>query len=301
MNTLIKTLILTIALLSSSQMYGQFGKQLGKRVSDRVKETTSRKVENKAEEKTEKVLDKIFTIGGGSTKSGNGQNGNDGSAGEESGFGSIMEDMMNGKEVEINNSYSFGMRATIVVETYEGETAVTKMDQTYGKGAIYTEMEVNGESYNGGNMIHDFKNEAVIVIDEKNKTAQAMSLAWMDKMLEKMIKNNGGIDEEAEMKKTGRTRKMHGYTCHEYVFTDSNGKMIVWFAPDVNFDYSDYMSGLTKGLGRDMGNLPVEKGYVMAMEGFEADGSKSFKFEVTALSESPRTIDLSTYNVTKLF
>lgn len=300
MNTIIKTLIISFALLCSSQAYGQFGKQLSKRVGDRIKETTSRKVENKAEEKTDKVLDKIFSIGGGNTNGNNNQGNQNGN--EDGGFDveGMMEGIMNGKEVEIRNSYEFGMKAVIEVETFDGENSITRMHQTYGKNAIYTEMEVNGERYNGGNMIHDFKNEAVIVIDDENKTAQAMSLAWMDKMLEKMIKDDGGIDEQTEMEKTGRTRRMHGYTCHEYLFTDSDSKMVVWFAPDVNFDYADYMSGLTKGLGRDMGNMPIKEGYVMAMEGFE-NGQQSFRFEVISLSESPRNIDLGNYTVTKLF
>jgi len=283
-------------LISSSQMYGQFGKQLGKRVTERVKETTARKVENKAEEKTEKILDDIFMIGGG--KSGKDKNENNGESGQNGGFdmGGMMEDMMNGKEVEYRNSYTFAFMATIEVENFTEEHNLITMKQGYGKGSIYTEMDQPG-----ANMIHDFDKESVVIIDHKNRTAQAMSLAWMQKMIEKIAKDNSGEDDQAELKKTGRTQKMNGYTCHEYHINYTDGKMIVWYAPGVKFDYSDYMGTFSKGLGRDMGNIPTDQGYIMSMEAFEASGAKSFRMEVIELSESPRTIDLSAYNVTKLF
>lgn len=294
MNTLLKTLILALALLFSSQAYGQFGKKLSKRVSDRVKQTTSRKVENKAEEKTDKVLDQIFSIG----KKKDNENGESTS---EEGFdlNEMMEGMMNGKEVNSRDSYHYVATATIEVQNYDQGAEVMRIKQSYGKEFVYSEFDQAG-----GTMIHDFQNEAVILVNESNKTAQVVSMAWMDKMVEKIIKEgeaNEANESNATMKKTGKTRNMSGYTCHEYQVTHDDGKMVLWFAPDVGFSYTDYLSTFTKALSMDMSKYPTNNGYMMVIESYGLDGKKGFSMEVVNLSTVPRTIDLNTYEVTKLF
>ena len=121
------------------------------------------------------------------------------------------------------------------------------MTQSYGKQGIMTQ---NPEQ--AGQIIIDFENEAAIMVDEKNKTAQVMSLAWMKKMTGTAAGGDDADEGDFSMNKTGKTRTIHGYKCYEYIMTYDGEKSIAWFAPNVEFSYGDYLSGFTKMFGQEI-------------------------------------------------
>ncbi len=75
-----------------------------------------------------------------------------------------------------------------------------------------------------------------------------MSMAWMKKMLGQDA-NNDEEPNSAKLNKTGATKTLNGYTCYQYIITDEDIKIDAWFAPGVNFNYQDYLSGMNKMFG----------------------------------------------------
>ncbi|MGB5977121.1 MAG: DUF4412 domain-containing protein, partial [Cyclobacteriaceae bacterium] len=149
------------------------------------------------------------------------------------------------------------------------------------------------------------KNQSMIMVDNKKNTAQVMSLSWMEKM-----GNYGGYsgeDDDMDMpefdvQKTGNSKTIAGYDCEEYLFTSEDGKMHAWFAPDVPFDYQDYIEGFAslfnkKGEKHPMMQLSETYGYMMEMVSYDEKGDKDTRMTVTNISEEGKTINMGSYKV----
>ena len=126
----------------------------------------------------------------------------------------------------------------------------------------------------------------------------------MQKMMGKSA-NNTEKNNSPTIEKTSKTKKMNGYTCYEYNIKDGNTLVNAWFAPNVNFDYQDYLSGFTKMFSGKKSNNPIHllndgMGYVMKMTAYEK-GEKISEMEVVSLSKTPKTITLSNYSIEKMF
>lgn len=269
-----KLIVLAIATFGAFSVNAQFIKELGERVKERAKWRTEQKVE----EKTDQALDSIFV-----DRSGRGMDSQDSEESEGS--------TSNKGNFSSSKSYQFEFEATIEIENYEKKkTQKNTIVQSYGEGALFSTVE-------GSQVIHDFEDEMAYVIDSDNMEAQALSLSFFMKRMGNAEKEDDG---DATITKTGKTEVINGYICHEYIIDHEDGKMEVWFAPDVDFDYSDYMKGFSKMLGKKTKTPSSEEGYVMRMTGFDTDDEKIMHMEVIDFKEATQTISLADYNVTKL-
>lgn len=296
MNTFIKTLTFITLFLLTLPSHAQFGKKLGQRIKERITRNTSQKIEDKAAEKADKTVDNILSLPDKN------QNSSENSSDENEQYedvqvDEILQGMLGGKKVTTRDSYTFDITATMEVENYEEDAGVHQMTQSYGKNILLTDVTQTGVT-KGGLIIHDFEHETAVMLDEDKKIAQAMSLGWMKKMMGQVAEESAS---PSQMTKTGKTRTINGYRCEEYLITHDEGKMYAWFAPDVDFSYSEYLSGFTKMFGENVSGLSQDRGYVMEMTGYDVSGEKIYRMAVTALSETPRTISLSAYDVQKLF
>ena len=302
MNTL-KTIVVTlIFVLSCTSTQAQFWKKLQKKAEEKI----AKEAEKRAEKRVNKKIDKTFddteeVLDGKRKRKKKKSNSNSKQTNEEQQandmLGGMLGDMMSGKEVKTKTSYTFNITATMQVTDHtkrNGETM--QMKQSYGKDGLMSELE-NPKNI----IINDLDNEAAIMIDPKEKTVQVMSLSFMRKMMkQEPIEEN----DTAEMTKTGATKTINGYTCHQYIITDEDSKVDAWFAPDVNFDYNDYLSGMNKMFGNKKSNatslLNKGQGYVMEMIMY-SKGKKQSEMKITELSEVPTTINMSDYTIQKMF
>jgi len=96
---------------------------------------------------------------------------------------------------------------------------------------------------------------------------------------------------------------LNGYTCHQYIIKADGATINAWFAPDVNFNYQDYLKGFAKmfaGKKTNPGTLLNQGfGYVMQMEATDEKGELS-TMKVTAISEEEKIINMSNYSIQKL-
>jgi len=276
----------------------QFFKKLEQKVKETAERTIERKVDEKAERTTEKVLDTILEKPERVLKSKKSTTKSD----VDNEPIMSMDDFMNSSgNVAYEPKYIFNVTATI--ETEDANSALKKMTmkQGYGKNALLTEMEIDGDP-----IIIDMKNLTAIMLSINDGTAQVMSLQWM----EKMMGNSGtesapSSDVKSTVQKTGKTKNMNGYMCHEYNITFEGGKINTWYAPDVTFEYQDYLRGMAKMFSSKKEENPTqllntEYGYVMEMTFFTPQGIKQNSMKVIALSEKVRMITMDNFKIQKL-
>lgn len=291
---------LLFMLLFISNCHAQFLKKLGEKVKHATEKTVERKVEEKTERTTEKVIDSVFEF---SKKSKNTQNESDTiSEEDEVSENLVLNDFLKDSgETSFETKYIFPVTATIEVEDTSANLKKTTMKQGYGKEALITEMEINGDP-----IIIDLKNQSAIMLNINNGTAQVMSLQWLEKMMgSPIVSAQKSIDVVPVVKKTGKIKNINGYTCHEYHITNKDGQINAWYAPDVTFEYQDYLRGMSKLFSKKMEENPVQLlntdyGYIMEMTFFNNQSIKQSSMKVIALDEKVRMINMSLFNIQRL-
>lgn len=292
----IRLLLIFCLCILSVQSEAQFLKKLGEKVSKQMEQKMEKRTEREVDKKTDAALDSLLAPKNKGNRSNQGYSEDDRNRAN-----SMLEAMMNGADVETESSYTFPVIATIEVEDYgRRKSDITKMKQGFGDGALYMEMEESPENQ----IITDMKNEAMIMVDTKKGTASVMSLAWMKKM---GTYKGGDYESDSEssdfdIRKTGNRKTISGYECEEYIFTSEDNKMHVWFAPDVPFDYKDYIEGFTSMFNKKEKNNPMLQlketyGYMMEMVSYDKKGEKESRMTVTDISKDEKTIDMSTLKV----
>lgn len=307
-----KTLkIITITLfflLTCTTTQAQFWKKLQKKAEEKIEREAERRAQRRVDKKIDKTFDTAEDKIDSKTKKKKKRkekNSNSENTSEEQleqkqandMLNGMLGDMMSGKEVKTKDSYTFNVTATMQVTDHTKKNGETmQMIQSYGKNALMSELENPKNT-----IINDLENEAAIMIDPSDNTAKVMSLSFMKKMMKQEPTDES---DTAEMTKTGETKTINGYTCHQYIITDEDLKVDAWFAPEVNFDYNDYLSGLNKMFGNKKSNatslLNEGQGYVMEMTMFNK-GEKQTEMKITELSEIPTTINMSDYTIQKMF
>ena len=285
-----------IAVISIPNVNAQILKKLKDKVQQSTERAVERKVDEKIEQSTEAAVDTLFE----SPKKSKKQKKDKDKVKNEPETRAFPGNILSG-EANYEEKYIFHVTATIEVEDVNANLKKTTMKQGYGKQALLTEMEKNGDP-----IIVDMKNESAILLNISNGTAQIMSLAWM----EKMMGNQNASDEEATqvkptVKKTGKTKTINGYTCHEYDIFYEEGKINAWYAPDVEFEYQDYLRGMAKMFSKKKEENPMQLlntdyGYVMEMTFYNKQNTKQNSMKVIDLEEKVRMITMNNFKIQKL-
>jgi len=289
-----KFLIAIITVFCNVNANAQLFEKLGNKALEATERVLERKTEEKVEKATEETVDAVFEAPKKAKKERNSKK-------EDSDSKKDFPGTIPSGEANYDTKYIFPVTATIVVEDINADVQKITMKQGYGKEALITEMEANGDPF-----IIDMKNQSAIILDIKNGTAQIMSLEWMEKM---MGNESISSDEEADMvssvEKTGKIKVMNGYTCYEYNITYEEGRINAWYAPDVKFDYQDYLRGMAKMFSKKAEENPsqllnTEYGYVMEMTAFNKQNKKQSAMKVIKLDEKIRMINMDLFKTQKL-
>ena len=166
--------------------------------------------------------------------------------------------------------------------------------QSYGKESLLT-------STSGHEIIFDFLTEDVLMMDSANKTVQVMSMKWFTKKANEITteKADDSENNNVTFERTGRSKIMNGYACHEYLITHDDGKTIAWLAPNVPFGYTNYVKSFAKSFGKNAPQINSNDGYIMEMTTFDKKDKKTMYLLVTNISKKTRTISLNNYSVTR--
>lgn len=216
-------------------------------------------------------------------------------------FAKIMS-VNSGPPVQVADSYSFDTRVAYEM-TVEGagpneENMVMEMVSWYWDGKNYSANKIRANQ--GGQpmdilTVFDMDNEVMIIIMEEQKMAQMMST----KGLEEQAQVDDATQNDVKIKKTGRSKKILGYTSYEYEMQNGDTQGTFWIAPDAKvYSASMFKGGMFGNDGPDI-NLPKDQqGMLMEMNAVVTDdeGKKSnMKLLVKSIDKKSMTINLSDY------
>lgn len=306
-------LLLLLCFLSVNKANAQFLDRLKKTVQKTVEDAVDRKVEEKTKKTTEDAIDSIFD--GGKKKSDKKKTkvqekqktteelNPTYTDEEEMEAPDFFKNMGNMEKAEYETSYSFSVTVTMKVENFqdgkemleEGMQKDMEMKQSFGKNAIAFYVENEKKKMLS---VIDLKNESMLMLSEEDKSGSAIPLSFLDKFGSEDDDDN----ENYEIKKTGRSRKIKGYTCYEYVIADNNFKQEVWLAPSLNFLNESYVKELSKMSKRNKNQKNLYKA-LKGNEGFPIeiilylDNKKTSRITVTDINKKQKNIKISDYKM----
>jgi len=134
--------------------------------------------------------------------------------------------------------YQFTHETKVKVTVIDATNETYKMSYLLHPNENYMGIMVDMSTYSDA----DMQGESVIVMDDGNThifvEAAGMKMQMSQNMMGGQQKQNP-TDQMAnydysKIKKTGKTKTILGATCYEYVMSDSDVKMTLWVAPEIN-------------------------------------------------------------------
>ena len=290
----------------------------GQSLLDRVKKKTKNKIEKRLDDKIDEELDKgldkvensIDSISG--TEEGNNSSNEDAMQNRMrsmlQGFG------MTGDPVAIDDAYLFNQLIQMHLEMYDNEGQQTHNGEfiTYlnaQTGNLAYEVVSNDFGDNEqGMFIIDTKNNAMIILNNNDgeKTGIVYGIGTFFENLEDFSSDEVDSDEEMpdlsythpDVKKTGKTKNIAGYQCHQYIYNTDEVESDFWITEELKTSNRDFFSTLfkTSALTNGMGY-----GYVMESTSKDKTSGDINKMQVTRVDDNVKSrYDLSTYQITNL-
>lgn len=208
-----------------------------------------------------------------------------------------------GTPAPTESSYTFDTQVAyqFIVEDPESKDEETIMDliSWYQEGKEYTATKMhvtNDEQPINVLTIFDLKNESMIMIMEDDKIAQVISTKEKS---EEPTNNHVQGDSNTTFKKTGRTKKILGYTCYEYKMHNEDADGTFWIAPDAKVHSATLFQGGIFGKEAPELDIPKDQqGMLMEMNSVvtDSDGKKTnMKILIKSIDKKNLKINMSDY------
>lgn len=159
-----------------------------------------------------------------------------------------------------------------------------------------------------GTMIFDMKNYAMLILSEENGERSGMAIA--------MPRDSADIQNEAmgiaadEVNEeypedfvhpmyvpTGKSKKIAGYKCDEYVYKSEEGTINLWITKDNKVNLSKAYGQMQGFQALATGGWGYGMGTVMEMMFNDNSGASTQMLVKDVLPDSPRSLDLSSYQI----
>lgn len=195
---------------------------------------------------------------------------------------------------EYQASYTFTSSVSYSVEIAKNPGESLAMNYDFGDKVL--KMSVNQDM----SSIIDSKNGVMIMLNNKDKTAMVMSTKAMETAM-KQQEMSQGEKPAAKITKTGRTKTILGYKCEEILIESEGKKIELWTTKDAGIDVGSAYAGMIKTSASQIPNEAfTEGGMLMEMNSYDAAGKVEMHMLVTALSKTPKTVNIGAYKITKL-
>ena len=223
-----------------------------------------------------------------------------------------MMNAMGLNNVAHEQSYNFTSTMVMDIESIDSLKKSDKMEyvtffdvKSKNYAMIFDNVDPESGKSKKSVMLFDFKNYAMLILSEENGERTGMAIAIPRDSTEiEVSEETQTLDEPVEAyvnpmyKATGKSKKIAGYKCDEYVYQEGDGKIAVWATNERRMDLSNAygqlngMQGLaTMGLG--FGNAMVMQ---MESETFSS-GAKTIMNIREIQSDINKTIDVSGYQI----
>lgn len=287
------------------------------RAINKAKEKLEQKAEEKAQEKIdEKIDEEIEKLEEKNKKEG--QQEKKGETNEERSQRRIQGVLkglgVSGEPVNFDDNYAFSTRIQMHLET------IDKNGKKISEGDFITYMNpreanfayeiLSGEVGNKGTgiFILDFKNKSSLILSEEGgkKTGLAYGLNFL---IDETASTQETIDQPENVEftklnpylsKTGRTKKIQGYTCEEFHYNNPEEKQEAWYwvTRDLNIRTRDYFGSIFNAAAFSSG---MGFGYLMESEAIDKKTGEKTKMSVTDLNTSAnKKFNIKEYQVTNI-
>ncbi len=296
----------------------------------RLKKSVQHKLEDKTIETTEKGIDKAFDKGeeelwesmekernqNDDSVYSEDENDNDEAMGGGGMTGlqkKYMKMMGEGTPIEIADEYTFTkkIRYHIISNSEEKQgsmdyTLWLNTEKGYTGGELSNFKDESGKSENEDMSIltiMDNEHEAMIMLMPEQKMATVISTATPEGMEDNMVQVeevDDDSDVDVSMMKTGRTKKILGYTCEEYEITTSDSESSIWVTNEIE----DYNDALLKSMKDDSPFILMEgfgdlEGMVMEMTARTTEDKTgeevTMVMKVVEISDEPVKFNMGDY------
>lgn len=209
------------------------------------------------------------------------------------------------KDLPIEANYEFNTNVVYEMENVsKDESTVIDYGMWFSKNENYMATEIKSIESKEKNQ-QDMPSNMFTVLDEKNKTMvvfmedQKMAqLVSMESIKDIAIEENEKINTDlTDLKKSGRTKKILGYTCEEYVLEDADNKFSIWTTDELELTRKNMFFNLGESLGsNNFKNIPKgASGLMMEMHYEDVLNGESGKMIAKEINKQLKSINSSEY------
>lgn len=287
---------LLISFISINNLEAQLLKKLKKRVQEATEEVVIEKVAEKSAQETGKAMDSLLDI----------------DPDYQSDYQNQLNQMMiaGSESVPIEDSYSFDKQVMYKMEiSGEDKPSIVNYEMWFSDSSEYMATRVQGnESPDSRDMpssmlsILDEKNKAMIIIMQEQKIAQVLS---MDKIKDIAIEENEKDSVQTDfnsIKKSGRTKKILGHTCEEFISTNESNTFSFWVTQELEMFQKNMFFNISQSLGgNSFSTVPEEaKGFMMEMQFENTETNEKGSMTVIDIQTLENNINMNEYQLMSL-
>jgi len=277
------------------------------RVEQKVEERIYEEVEEEVDEEIDKALDEVFEEEGDSTAT---QTRKTRDERDRERAQRIMARMgANTTPVNIEDRYAFSANIKMETETWTNNNLENKDfinsfftpdNQVF---AYEIRNEKNSEDQKGFFII-DQKNNATIILTEedgeKNGIVTGINMDQLQDFAAGEAEKEGDIEKVDFNKanKTGRTKKILGYTCDEYVLKGESEESILWISEEKDLKMGNFLTSVYRNSSLVSG---YPGGMIMEAETTDLKTNEKSVMRITEINDNiTKEIDLSAYNMVNM-
>ena len=292
------TLTLIISLLSFNNTEAQLLKKLKKRVQEATEDVIADKAAEKVAQETGKALDSLLQIDPDYQPYSQAQ----------------LEQFMvqDTADYAMEASYEFNTNVTYQMEfSSKDNSSIVDYGMWFSENENYMGTQVKNIKSKEKEQ-QDMPASMLSVIDEKNKTmiifmedqkiAQVLSMEKIKEIsMEENEAENANTDFEG-LKKTGKTKKILGYTCEEFVAVNDENNFSIWVTDELELFQKSMFYSINESLGGNtFRNIPKDaEGFMMEMHFENLVNGEKGKMIVTEINKQSKSINTSEYQYMNL-
>ncbi|MFD1314851.1 DUF4412 domain-containing protein [Namhaeicola litoreus] len=278
--------LIFLFLFQINSIQGQILKKLKNKVQQAAEESVLNKLGEKVYQKTDKQMDSLLNIDPNYQSQTNEK------------LGKLLE----GSNIPVADQYRFDTRVIYDLETTHKKEKTTMENtfwlsnsgQYFGSAIKMNEVKQEGELPEIFTIL-DEEHEAILIFMEEQKIVQTMSM----KSISDLVEEDESIDQTINIKQTGNTKTILGYTCEEFVSETPDAKTTMWITQDLELFKKNMFYNLNKSLGGNKLIIPeAAKGMMMEMTmvGLSKDTQGDItKMTVRQIDAKEKAIDLKNY------
>lgn len=301
------SILLFISLLISfSPISAQIVKDKTSRAKERTENKVDRKVDQKIDEAVDQAFDKVSSIfkrkkKSKKTKSSQSTSQQPQDRSSQNSSSQPSQSVFGGAEVKTAGTYHFDIIMTVHTQTIKKSGKVkdnadfnwmiSNQGDLFG---ILTSDKKQGESA----IIIDSQNKVMLTIMEEEKKAMTFSIKDTEQDDDDDVEIK---DNNVTINKTGRTKKILGYSCNEYTMDSDEMTGRFWLTTEIKMiDFSKMPSRMKKHRKSAWSNGGLNGMMMESTMTEKGKKGKTFKTVATKVDKSGQTYRMSDYEVMSL-